>query len=233
MRVIKPFAMAAIVLAAGQAWAQGGQDPNVTPSNPYDANSPTVQQVSYDYNTGYLELQQTQANVGVPPGGTRNNPIPGVAGMFGVQIYTAGTTAANNPPNPALYGTSVLPYIGADWNYYAVQEPTQPTDMFWQKPSLGNVGVDGLAAGTYLLAVLSPGLTAQDFGNATSSSYGPGNTTGSVLYVNDSGVSTFSNVTLYDEPTTVPEPSTLLGLFSGGIVGLVGFAGRRYRKVVV
>jgi len=205
MRVMRLIAMAAFVLAGGQAWAQ---------------------QVDYDPSTGILSYVQPASLVG--------SKTPAVDGLNSITVFFsdgATHTGLNTLPSP-LGGWS-----GA--SYYNDQD-------VWQANAF--TGADGLAAGTYTLETLAKNLNASAFGltDANGVNNGPGNTTngtgvfgpagsgiggtyGSVYLGTWLGNEEYANVQIL----STPEPASLVGIFGAGIVGLVGFAGRRLRKVAV
>ena len=209
MRVLKVVTIAVIALAAGRTWAE---------------------EITYDYNTGDLSLVQDSTWA-----------AQNVSGLYNFEVYMAGTNANNYAPD-ALdnYGSTGLPYIGPasngnDWNCQSYYGAGLKNDIFWEAgsdTSGRNVGKDNMAVGTVFLAQLPAGLTAADFGSSVGGNYGANDTTGAAYFANYSGAETQANITLLNEPQSVPEPGTLAGLIAAAVSGLVGFVARR-RKVAV
>jgi hypothetical protein len=177
------------------------------------------EEVTYDPTTGDLDLVQDSTWATQSP-----------SGLGDFEIYFAGTDSNNYAPSPSVYEAPGTLYANTPWSVTSYYGPGIENDLSAVAGDIAakNKGPGTLAAGTYLIATLPTGLGAPDFGSSYNGT--SGDAIGSVFYANYSGAETPDQVTVLG---AVPEPSTLMELFGVGIAGVVGFAGRRLRKVAV
>jgi hypothetical protein len=209
MRVMKLTAIAVIVLAAGQAWGQ--QWVNGTA------------EIVYDQGTGILSLVNNTNGQGLLDSGGNATSLDDFTVFLPTSTYNALTNL-----NTSLGQATA-------WKGASLLDGAFGAELDWGKAGTG-FGTDTLPNGTYMLAQLAPNLNASAFGNGGNGGNGAGNTTdnstyGSVAFGNDNGDVDYENVNIIAAP--VPEPCAFVGMFGGGVIGLVGFAARRRSKVAV
>ncbi len=169
------------VFAAGRAIAQVNQSPGWS-----DA------QIDYDPSTGYLTWVNNYTGTGTGTTGTSTNPW-----LQTLSVYFAGNVGdpngaplvdqdtGNTPVGyyPLPSGTTDLSNY---WSYTSGNDNPTGSELDWNAPVDPNTKSNrgsALPTGTYLLAALTPGLTAAAFGNAAQSG-GTGNPIGTV-YITD------------------------------------------------
>ncbi|MGO9109295.1 MAG: hypothetical protein ACLP9L_08690 [Thermoguttaceae bacterium] len=206
---VKKFllAMALMVVVGSHAWAQA-------PVSTWTGADTTGTEITYNPVTGDLDLVNT-----VP-----TSAVPGLA------TFTIYPAVVGNVPSTAPTATQAwMTQYG--WTYTPIAFDQADIELDFGKSTVtGSQGQNVLPVGTYLLANLPTGLGAADFGNSYSASYDSSNNQlGSDYFGSDVGTTDFQSVVILQ----TPEPTAVVGLLGASMVGLVGFAGRRFRKAAV